>query len=38
MMDIFQKPNEKWAVFRLGLPGTVRAVEVDTNNFKVTKE
>jgi len=31
---ILQVPGSEWAAFRLGLPGTVRAVEVDTNHFK----
>ena len=30
-----QVPGSEWAAFRLGLPGTVAAVEVDTNHFKV---
>jgi len=31
---ILQVPGSEWAAFRLGLPGYVRAVEVDTNHFK----
>ena len=32
---ILQVPGSEWAAFKLGLPGYVRAVEVDTNHFKV---
>ena len=32
---ILQVPGSEWAAFKLGLPGNVRAVEVDTNHFKV---
>uniref|UniRef100_A0A8D3CGA4 Allantoate amidinohydrolase n=1 Tax=Scophthalmus maximus TaxID=52904 RepID=A0A8D3CGA4_SCOMX len=31
---ILQVPGEEWAVFRLGRPGVVSSVEVDTNHFK----
>jgi len=31
---ILQVPGCEWAAFRLGLAGTVRAVEIDTNHFK----
>jgi len=31
---ILQVPGSEWAAFRLGMPGFVRAVEVDTNHFK----
>jgi len=31
---ILQVPGSEWAAFKLGLPGYVRAVEVDTNHFK----
>ena len=32
---ILKVPGSEWAAFKLGLPGYVRAVEVDTNHFKV---
>ena len=32
---ILQVPGSEWAAFKLGLPGAVRAVEIDTNHFKV---
>ncbi|XP_023331244.1 allantoicase [Eurytemora carolleeae] len=31
---IFQVPGYEWACFRLGFPGNVLRVEVDTNHFK----
>jgi len=31
---ILQVPGSEWAAFKLGLPGAVRAVEIDTNHFK----
>ena len=33
---ILQVPGYEWAVFRLGVPGKVSNIEVDTNHFKVT--
>ena len=32
---ILAVPGHEWAVFRLGLPGSVTEVHVDTNHFKV---
>ena len=32
---ILQIPGHEWAVFRLGIPGTVHNIIVDTNHFKV---
>ena len=32
---ILQVPGHEWAVFRLGFPGTVDNIVVDTNHFKV---
>ena len=34
-VGILQVPGHEWAVFRLGLPGTVDSIVVDTNHFKV---
>uniref|UniRef100_A0A667XWG5 Allantoate amidinohydrolase n=1 Tax=Myripristis murdjan TaxID=586833 RepID=A0A667XWG5_9TELE len=31
---ILQVPGYEWAVFRLGRPGTISSIEVDTNHFK----
>ncbi|XP_036941365.1 allantoicase [Acanthopagrus latus] len=31
---ILQVPGWEWAVFRLGHPGVIRCIEVDTNHFK----
>ncbi|XP_049914498.1 allantoicase isoform X2 [Epinephelus moara] len=31
---ILQVPGSEWAVFRLGHPGVISSVEVDTNHFK----
>ncbi|XP_068609936.1 allantoicase [Brachionichthys hirsutus] len=31
---ILQVPGWEWAVFRLGHPGVIRSVEIDTNHFK----
>nr|AGO86379.1 allantoicase [Sparus aurata] len=31
---ILQVPGWEWAVFRLGHPGVIRSIEVDTNHFK----
>jgi len=31
---ILQVPGNEWAAFKLGLQGTVRSVEIDTNHFK----
>lgn len=31
---ILQVPGWEWAVFRLGIPGVIRSVEVDTHHFK----
>uniref|UniRef100_A0A3Q2QP05 Allantoate amidinohydrolase n=1 Tax=Fundulus heteroclitus TaxID=8078 RepID=A0A3Q2QP05_FUNHE len=31
---ILQVPGWEWAVFRLGHPGLIRSIEVDTNHFK----
>ena len=33
---ILQVPGSEWAAFKLGLPGFVKAVEIDTNHFKVS--
>ena len=33
---ILAVPGHEWAVFRLGRPGAVTIVEVDTNHFKVS--
>ena len=33
---ILAVPGHEWAVFRLGLPGSVTEVQVDTNHFKVS--
>ena len=32
---ILQVPGHEWAVFRLGMRGTVSSVTLDTNHFKV---
>ena len=34
---ILQVPGKEWAIFRLGLPGRITAVIVDTNHFKVCR-
>ena len=34
---ILAVPGHEWAVFRLGIPGTVTEVQVDTNHFKVSQ-
>ena len=31
---ILEVPGWEWAVFRLGRPGVIRSIEVDTNHFK----
>jgi len=31
---ILQVPGNEWAAFRLGIPGTITDVEIDTNHFK----
>ena len=31
---ILQVPGFEWAVFRLGHPGIIKNIEVDTNHFK----
>jgi len=31
---ILQVPGSEWAAFRLGIPGTITNVEIDTNHFK----
>ncbi|MEQ2188724.1 hypothetical protein GOODEAATRI_017934 [Goodea atripinnis] len=31
---ILQVPGWEWAVFRLGHPGLISSIEVDTNHFK----
>jgi len=31
---ILKVPGSEWAAFKLGIPGFVRAIEVDTNHFK----
>ncbi|XP_006626459.1 allantoicase isoform X2 [Lepisosteus oculatus] len=31
---ILQVPGSEWAVFRLGHPGVIRYIEIDTNHFK----
>jgi allantoicase len=28
-------PGSEWAIFRLGLPGSISRIEVDTHHFKV---
>jgi hypothetical protein len=28
-------PGSEWAIFRLGLPGSIARIEVDTHHFKV---
>ncbi|KAJ8270992.1 hypothetical protein GJAV_G00121560 [Gymnothorax javanicus] len=33
-MGILQVPGSEWAVFRLGHPGVIRSIEIDTNHFK----
>ena len=33
---ILAVPGHEWAVFRLGLPGSVTEIQVDTNHFKVS--
>lgn len=33
---ILQVPGFEWAVFRLGHPGVISRIEIDTNHFKGT--
>ena len=31
---ILQVPGSEWAIFRLGHPGAIHSMEIDTNHFK----
>ena len=33
--DVLEIPGFEWCAFKLGIPGTVSMIEVDTNHFKV---